>query len=144
MAETVSLYFAGTAGLVVDVITKEQLQAMSDFEVNKALAKIIFDSHGTDYKFIETKPTKLEQITKPDLSSVVSVHCDFVTRVDFCNIPNDVMPLAFEHKLSLHYVIARDSGYWMAGSNTYYHCEDVNSLRAIACCLILVLQEQSK
>ena len=144
MAKTVSLYFAGAAGLVVDMITKAQLQAMSDFEVNKSLAKIIFDSHGTDYKFVETKPTKLEQITKPDLSSVVSVHCDFVTRVDFCNTPNEIMPLAFKNRICIDWFSDGRCLATFGGLNEDFDYQSTNPLRAIACCLILVLQEQSK
>ena len=97
------------------MITKQQLRAMSDFEVNKALS--------------------------------YSAEMDGVWR-DYCNIPNDIMPLAFEYKLNILSPDAFSSefaGGWNCfndgGSCVIY---DANPLRAIACCLILVLQEQKQ
>jgi hypothetical protein len=57
---------------------------------------------------------------------------------------NDIMPLAVEHNLTLQNVVGRGGNYWMAGPNTYHHYCDASPQRAIACCLILVLQEQQQ
>lgn len=91
--------------------TKEQLQAMSDFDVNKVLTKLI-----TGY-------------------GLPASCC-----LDYCNTPNDIMPLAFEYELNIHKTRCGDPE-WMCSSRTNRYYEDLNPLRAIACCLILVLQE---
>jgi hypothetical protein len=57
---------------------------------------------------------------------------------------NDLMRLAVEYKISLQHVIGSDEDYWIAGSNTYYSFASKNPQRAIACCLILVFQEQQQ
>lgn len=60
------------------------------------------------------------------------------------NTYEDIMSLAFAHHLTMHYV---DNGYehkWFATKPyTPEHYHDADPLRAIACCLILVLQEKS-
>ena len=126
------------------MITKEQLQVMSDFEVNKALAELlrwevaeICDNSvlGMTTKFHEKYPNTLWVHKAPNQAW---------EQVCFTHTPDDIMPMAFEHKLSLHHVTDRENGYWLAGSNTYHCCKDTNPLRAIACCLILVLQEQKQ
>ena len=116
------------------MITKERLQSMSDFEVNKALAKIICKNHIT--------------YTRGHGEMV----CADDVKVDYCNTPNDIMPLAFEHGISLMQL----DDTWSATNNAYsymldssYRFNEVGGisffhafpLRAIACCLILVLQE---
>lgn len=110
------------------MITKEQLQAMSDFEVNSTLAD-----------FINVK----WQI------SAVDDECLMVGAevLDYCNTPNDIMPLAFEHGISV--IKADNNNLWLAmsaadGESVFRQSEimvqDESPLRAIACCLILVLQ----
>lgn len=103
------------------MITKEQLQTMSDFEVNKALA-------GMVYGYPENK----------DIAKRINSGA-----IDFCNAPSDIMPMAFEHHLTMHYVDNGVDKKWFATkpySPDYFH--DTAPLRAIACCLILVLQER--
>lgn len=113
------------------MITFEQLQAMSDFEVNKALCiKLGYDVSG--------------------ISEQRNMMTGAVT--DYCSNPNDIMPMAFEHNIS---IISCDGGntWWaeyateinqqfiMCSEQSY---QDANPLRAIACCLIIVLQEKQK
>ena len=113
--------------------TTESLAAMSDFEVNKALAGLIAWS-------------------EPNCKNVTfEGGCFWVEHVGFssfkienyCNNPSDVMPLVFELGINLQRVNQGDSnlGYWLAGANTYHSFADKNPMRAAACCLILVLQE---
>ena len=120
------------------MITKEKLQAMSDFEVNKTL----------HLGLLTKKPMKdLESIKLVSSSFQVRYKsgCNFLSHIkDYCNTPNDIMPLQIEHRLSLDCVNHQTDGYWIAGANTFYHVADTNPLRAIACCLILVLQEQKR
>ena len=72
-----------------------------------------------------------------ELSLMVSRHANY------CDSPNDIMPLQFEHKICL---IDSEAG-WIAflfdTADGDIEFEDKNPLRAIACCLILVLQEKS-
>ena len=107
-------------------LTKEQLQGISDFEVNATLADLL------NVKW---------QI------SAVDDECLMVGSevMDYCNTPNDIMPLAFERNVSIVQSEAdRKHGQWCA---FLWHTEDefndTNPLRAIAYCLILVLQEGS-
>lgn len=104
------------------MITKEQLQAMSDFEVNSTLAD-----------FINVK----WQI------SAVDDECLMVGAevLDYCNNPSDIMPLAFANFIGVTPMVARWKSYKIGIVGVEFEFEDKNTLRAIACCLILVLQE---
>lgn len=120
--------------------TKEQLQAMSDFEVNKALAVLLgfklSNWLNNNYGHYEVEGTSLISPVR-----------------NYCNTPNDIMPLAFEHGISL---IKLDSA-WAATNNPAAYITDSiyrfnkvggvsdwneNPLRTITCCLIMVLQEK--
>lgn len=112
------------------MITKEQLQAMSDFEVNKALCTLI----------------------GKDVSGICELRNQMTGAVtDFCNTPNGIMPLAFENGISL--IKADNENAWLAMAPAEYKSIFIQSeimvqherpLRAIACCLILVLQEKKQ
>lgn len=112
------------------MITKEQLQAMSDFDVTLALAKLVCKTHIT--------------YTRGDGEMV----CVDNMKVDYCNTPNDIMPLAFEHRIQLMPFQDCVGTDWFAdqifNSSPDSAYSDTNPLRAIACCLILVLQEKQK
>lgn len=54
----------------------------------------------------------------------------------------DLMPLAVEHGVWLQSIDSGDDARWTAGANTYFSVTDKSPQRAIACCLILVLQER--
>ena len=116
--------------------TKEQLQAMSDFEVNKALAELL--------GFLKVRNFN---ILVPALISVTDICCDTLDEIEscvnYCNTPNDIMPLAFEHKIWLQSVEAKNGLSWIAGANTWHAIHHENPLRATACCRILVLQEEN-
>jgi hypothetical protein len=109
--------------------TKEQLQAMSDRKIDCALCEIVHDAEIVANLFNEGNHFAAR--TKSGVDFWVP---------EYCNTPNDIMPLAFEHHLTVHYV---DNGYehkWFA-TKPYSpeHFHHTNPLRAIACCLILVL-----
>jgi len=60
----------------------------------------------------------------------------------YCTFAGDIMPLAFEHDISL---IKMLSGWRACTNNGIYvvhYFDDESPLRAIVCCLILVLQAQ--
>ncbi|WP_396180203.1 hypothetical protein [Flavobacterium sp.] len=92
----------------------------------------------------------LEQLQKMRKSSVDFALAKLVLKrpiergghPSYCVFAGDTMPLAFQHKICL---INSESG-WIAflfdTTNGDIEFEDKNPLRAIACCLILVLQEQ--
>lgn len=115
--------------------TKESLAAMSDFERNESLARLL------GLEVVEEQHLNFgDRLESP----VIVGEPNNLDAVDYCNDPRDIMPLVFKHKLSVEYVIARDSGYWLVGANTYHHFADENPLRAATCCLILVLQRNDK
>lgn len=104
--------------------TTQQLQAMSDFEVNKALAE------------------KLKLRCVHLRSGMVCYQMDFggSMAVDYCNNPNDIMPLAFERRIGGHYGKATPDLYFaVARLDKRIYC-DTRPLRAIAC-LILMMED---
>ena len=99
--------------------TTEQLQGMSDHTVNHALyAKMYYSGQAA--------------------SQIMPAICP-----DYCNNPNDVMPLAFELGIGIEKSPLRME--WIARtcevnmSNKQFRCcIDINPLRAIACCLLMM------
>lgn len=130
------------------MITKEQLQAMSDRQVDCALCEIVHDSKIVANLFNEGNHFAAQ--TKEGVDFYVP---------NYCNTPNDIMPLAFEHGISF---LNAGNGLMFTATNNYeLLCDkrlsdpefkeaggiyfiDVEPLRAIACCLILVLQEKKQ
>lgn len=102
--------------------TTQQLQAMSDFEVNKSLClKLGYDVSG--------------------ISEQRNMMTNAVT--DYCNSPGDIMPLAFERGIKLDCVACP------AGSGFVYYAKSYDgklqsdydsACRAIAC-LILMMED---
>lgn len=106
------------------MITKEQLQAMSDFQRNVKL-----------FELLGGRACSLKE--GGDGNIVFENGCT----INYHNTPNDIMPLQIEHKVNILW--HPDKRKWMA-MNFYGDYFDKNLLRAIACCLILVLQEKQK
>ena len=101
--------------------TKEQLETMSDFEVSKALCVLLgFDVNGVTESWNQ-------------MINAVPNLCEDWSRL---------MPLAVEHCIDTASP-ARGVNSWIAHRHNcdHYYC-DVKLQRAIACCLILVLQEK--
>ena len=103
------------------MITKQQLADMSDFDVNKALCALL----GKDVSGVDEQRNMMTGAVD-----------------DYCNNPSDIMPLAFEHNVSLIKMLSD----WRACTNNGIYVthsfDDKNPLRATACCLILVLQDK--
>jgi hypothetical protein len=109
--------------------TKEQLEVMNDFEVSKAICVLLgFDVNGVTESWNQ-------------MINAVPNLCEDWSRL---------MPLAFSHKISLlegdeswsayqKFGIYEDVNYRISHGHFY---GDKSPQRAIACCLILVLQEQ--
>ena len=121
--------------------TKEQLQGMSDFERNSVLLNML-GLKVSEEQYIEYSDRD-ERCVIVDKYSVAD------TVIDYCNNPSDIMPLAFEHKLTISPQIERfdipSAGLWVSTDKNWngkYSVMDKNPLRAIACCLILVLQDK--
>lgn len=128
------------------MITKEQLQAMSDKEINTALATLVFDAQGAPYVINQTVTLgKMDKMRQDCLGyelypHAIDVICGFGMRIDYCNTPNDIMPLAFERKIGLQPAGKN----WQAFAATADFYDDKKPLRAIACCLILALQGEKE
>ena len=124
--------------------TKEQLDGMSDFEINKRIMVLLgyelsnwLNNNFGHYKYSETTIAKVK---------------------DYCKKWELIMPLAVEHGISLiklngdwmaiHQWIYIDDYYESTGDGCGLACDALHTFphkspqRAIACCLILVLQEQ--
>lgn len=116
--------------------TTQQLRTISDFEVNKALAKILpytqvigsgkYPSQSEDAVHVERRKTKYGNIEE--------------LGVDYCNNPNDIMPLAFDRSICLIQTdVGKELGQWTAftwiGVSEYIN---TNPLRAIACLILMM------
>lgn len=110
--------------------TTQQLQAMSNHEINCALAVKLNVDHYTATGLLFTAK-------KHDGDNVFSI--SGVT--DYCNSPNDIMPLAFDRGIKLDCVACP------AGSGFVYYAKSYDgelqsdydsACRAIACLLLLM------
>jgi hypothetical protein len=114
--------------------TKERFEVMSDFEVSKALCVLL----GFDVSGVTESRNQM-------IDAVPSIRNDW----------SRLMPLAVKHKIALVPLI--ESRSWTATNHVYSYMTDSSfrfkedggisynhqsPQRAIACCLILVLQEQ--
>lgn len=105
--------------------TKEQLQGMSDLSLLRTLHESLgFEVYEYEFHGVITIQKGLK-VTTAELT------------------PSDIMPLAFEYELNIH-KLHYGRPIWVCSSRTGKYIESENPLRAIACCLILVLQEKQK
>lgn len=126
--------------------TKKQLQGMSDLEVNQALTAMVLGNPWLEFGELVNDGKEFHvanAIGEPFYCAVI----------DYCNNPSDIMPLAFEHGVGvMPYDIDEDSEEYLEYKDVWFSQKGVldheqsfdckNPLRAIACCLILVLQER--
>jgi hypothetical protein len=130
--------------------TKEQINGMSDFEVNNLIIKLSYDKLNTE----KGRFVSLHSVHQDGNSNAAVYFANHksgevvaVGLFDFSNW-NDIMPLAVEHGVNYGRVICP------AGSGAAYYAKQIDGdiitsyeptpQRAIACCLILVLQEQQQ
>lgn len=119
-------------------LTKEQLHGMSDFEVNKALAEMLDDFEAPPEGCVtEIIGGKLFYRSRHHGSY-------FECHKGYCEEPNDIMPLAFEYGIDYKRLPSTGSFAAEYAYDITTHFIDTNPLRAIACCLILVLQEKQQ
>ena len=100
--------------------TREQLENMSDFELNTAIAKFLgFAPH--DYNF----------------DGLVTMHKGYKTTTFDFRDWSDIMPLAVEHKLIINLNLGTAAG--VDSKGVTHLCSDYNKpQRAIACCLLMM------
>ncbi|QCQ58428.1 hypothetical protein Barba10S_gp034 [Rheinheimera phage vB_RspM_Barba10S] len=130
--------------------TKEQLRGMSDAQVNKELELLLNPkAEFIGQHYVDTGDGIYSNVIKYPEGSYYR-ECPA-----YCRDVSDIMPLAFEHGISAIHL--RD-GYLAVKYENYLDVSafdeidgicadgeqfgDKNPLRAIACCLILVLQEK--
>jgi hypothetical protein len=112
--------------------TKEQLQGMSDFERNKVLAELTKSSH------LSTKKNDIFV----DCVDIVNTLGQVLKTVDYMNNYSDVMPLAFKY---ITLIQELKDGWYVESKSKDVWCWsfiDKSPMRAIVCCLILVLQDK--
>ena len=114
--------------------TQEQLDGMSELEKNVAVA--------------EKLGLKCRAICE-SISNAVEIdeHGTTFRPINYCNIPNHIMPIVFEYEVSLFSPDCPDDK-WMAFSGAGSHCqeEDVkatstNPLIAIVDCFLMMDEE---
>lgn len=117
--------------------TAESLTAMSDFEVNKALAWLVMMVLKKETWTFNNDKDTVQFFNENTKKSRI---------VDYCNNPSDVMPLVFESKIG--FAPNKDSyeAFHLADNFQIVDMQyvDTNPMRAAACCLILVLQEKKQ
>ena len=101
--------------------TSEQLSMKENYQINRILAELL----GFDI------------ITHHCVGDEIFMESRWV---DYCQNPNDIIPLQIEHKIELDFHGVKDI--WVANihSNQYVFVLDKNPLRAISECLILKLE----
>jgi hypothetical protein len=119
--------------------THEQLEEMSDAELNAILHMAVLGSPWKEQADLSANKTHLclhNPIGEPFFENVP----------DYCNNWGDIMPLTIENGIAVKKVPLRKE--WVARSIDYseivFKCffrEDLP--RAIACCLIMVLESKS-
>jgi len=129
--------------------TREQLDLMSDFDVNKAIASL-----QPYTKIIGTGEYPSQSDSAVHVEKRQFKHGNFVEfGIDYCRNWDDIMPLAVEHWVFLDNGAVIDCEHrFIAYSETmrnygeiigaHYEFSHDNPQRAIACCLILVLQDK--
>ena len=119
---------------------------MKPHEINKAIAELVFPD---------------EQVLKIDNGSTYEIHVQpsdetclscgssdlDMFKVDYCNNMNDLMPLLFEHSKEIF--ISIEDGeceieYFNGGRLECWTVENANPQRALAECLLQVLQAKAK
>lgn len=113
--------------------TQEQLEAMSDLEINRLVADRMGGYAGDVGDW---------------MPEGVKVNCEggfFYEERDYCNNPSDIMPIAIENKISLHFMRAdnRVQAFHSMPLNqpSIYH-HDLNPYRAIAIVYLLMKQNE--
>ena len=101
--------------------TREQLSVMSDFEVNKTLCLLLgFDVSGVT----EQRNQMIDAVP------------------NFCEDWSRLMPLAVEYDVGVYPLMHTNGETWMASFDKCKRFEHQSPQRAIACCLIMVLESQ--
>lgn len=114
------------------MINKEQLKVMSKFELGKTIARLLG---------LTVSINQYMDYADRDENVVLLIPAGDSFSIDN---PKDIMPLAFEHKICLLSMFGTWDAYTHNGIHPRHNFEDENPLRAIACCLILLLQEKQK
>jgi hypothetical protein len=116
-------------------LTPEALQEMSDFEINVIIAKLIH--------------TGLAGISAARACDDSAEFYDSFQRLEYnyCQNPNDIMPIAFENYISTDWLVrkpdkwqAKASNQGTAGPFKRFESINTNPLRAICECFILMNQ----
>ena len=98
--------------------TKEQLEGMSDFEINRAVGKSVLASSKHENHLSVNYEIKAVCF-KDDKGNMKY-------EVDYCNNPSDIMPLVFEAGITMQAV---SDGYVCYGDYGYLDCGDKDYLK---------------
>ena len=114
---------------------KTDYSALSDFEINYRIAKIVFPESD-----VVSEHDRMLGDGYQDAAQIIhEIGISGETR-DYCNNPSDIMPIMIEHKISLEW----EGDIWSA-SLAYYARQtfDKNPCRAIAICFLKMMEAKA-
>jgi hypothetical protein len=110
---------------------QEELSELSDFDISKIIAKKL----GREF-YVTTLNSDEPYLMCPKRDE----------EIDYCDNPGDIMPIAFEHEISINCLgeLDDDCVWWEASppSHLFDKCECKNPLRAI--CIVFILMMEAK
>ena len=115
--------------------TKEQLEAMSDFEINKALLLKVIEEDSLPVVWFSGVRfySENERIFKSWLEVNDFGRYEEKEEIDYCENWSDIMPLAVEHGIDY----CKYEGGFVASNDRFgFYGESLQ--RAIACCLLVM------
>lgn len=118
-------------------------EQMSDFEINKAVAKICCpDSYEVNSGYVSVRREGIDLF-----DNLITYRCE----VDYCNNPNDAFPIMLKHEIAIspygfgkefpNYEEYKDM--WFAMKDKDWYIDDKNPLRA-AMIIFLMMKEAEK
>lgn len=126
-------------------MNKQDYEKKTDFEINKMILEIESKKEGVSISNI--RPHRLSSKLKAlkCFGNIVVFDIEGESsQIDYCNNPSDMMPLAWEHGISL----IHESCYWTAASDdlneawdSTHSADDKNPLRAAAIVYLLMQDE---
>ena len=122
---------------------QEELEAMSDFRLCETLSDLL------DISWLMRPSHRLNDSGIWRYSNMDTVDtCESLA--DYCNNPNDIMPLAIENKISTTFNIACPDLGWEVSGYEYLPPDDFKEFRARheslyrAICIVLILMKESE
>ena len=105
-------------------------------EINLRIAKLVFPDCGVIKNFMVTGQTSCD--------IVMAKHGTYRAVPDYCNNPNDLMPLVWEHEIGIDYFKEGLSAMATVEPDIVIHEVNKDPQMALALCLLKVLEAKEK